>query len=662
MSARFASVLIANRGEIACRIIRAARAEGLRAIAAYSDADAEALHARLADAAVRIGPAPAAQSYLSIENLVAAAKAAGAEAVHPGYGFLAESADFAEACAAAGLVFVGPPPRAIRAMADKGAAKARMEAAGVPCAPGYHGPDQSPIRFAEEAERIGYPLMVKACAGGGGRGLRVVRARDELEAALKSARGEAETAFGDGRLLIECALLGARHVEVQILGDERGTIVHLGERDCSIQRRHQKLIEESPSPAVSPALRDAIGAAAVRAAAAVGYVGAGTVEFLLDDSVDAVADRVGRAQRARLQGRFYFLEMNTRIQVEHPVTECVTGLDLVRLQLHVAQGRPLPFRQSDVVLRGHAIEARLYAEDAAAGFLPASGRILSLRLPEGEGVRVDGGVESGSLVPSDYDSLLAKTIAFGADREQARRRLVSALQGVFVAGVPTNRDALVAALEAPEFVAGKATNSFVPTAPGAVAPTLETIALAALLFVQSGGPSEPTASWRASPLRLAADGVEYRAAVRRQGDDWVVSLPSATIALRLLSPTRGEARILSDGVVRHAAHARDADELWLDFDGVCRRFVDLTYAPPTRRNEEADGAVRAPVSGVVVGVEAKAGDRVRRGQTLAIVESMKMHYAIVAPIDGVVAEANAVAGRPAEQRALLFAIRAAGEP
>ena len=331
MSARFSSVLVANRGEIACRIIRAARAEGLRAVAVYSDADADALHVRLADAAVRIGPAAAAQSYLSIDALIAAAKAAGAEAVHPGYGFLAESADFAERCAAAGLVFVGPPPSAMRAMGDKSAAKALMMAAGVPCAPGYHGEDQSEARFAEESRHIGYPLMVKASAGGGGRGMRVVREPEALKAALHSARAEAESAFGDGRLLLERALLGARHVEIQVFGDEHGAIVHLGERDCSIQRRHQKLIEESPSPAVSPELRARMGAAAVQAARAVGYVGAGTVEFLLAGD-----------------GSFYFLEMNTRIQVEHPVTECVTGIDLVRLQFQVAQGRALPFGQSDV--------------------------------------------------------------------------------------------------------------------------------------------------------------------------------------------------------------------------------------------------------------------------------------------------------------------------
>ena len=362
-------------------IIRAARAEGLRTVAVFSDADAEALHVRLADGAVRIGPAPSQESYLSIDSLIAAAKAGGAEAVHPGYGFLAENAGFAEACASAGLVFVGPPPAAIRAMGDKAAAKALMEAAGVPCVPGYHGDEQSPARFAEEAERIGYPVIVKASAGGGGRGMRIVRERSELVAALSAASAEAEAAFGDGRLILERALAGARHVEIQVFGDERGSLVHLCERDCSIQRRHQKLIEEAPSPVMTPELRASMGAAAVKAAEAVFYVGAGTVEFLLASD-----------------GWFYFLEMNTRIQVEHPVTECVTGVDCVRLQFQIAEGRPLPFDQSDVALRGHAIEARLYAEDPAADFLPSTGRIAAWRAPEGDGVRVDCGVETGATV------------------------------------------------------------------------------------------------------------------------------------------------------------------------------------------------------------------------------------------------------------------------
>ena len=446
MSARFSSVLVANRGEIACRILRAAREEGLRTIAVFSDADAAAPHVRLADRRVRVGSSAPAQSYLSIGALIDAAKATGAEAVHPGYGFLAENADFAEACASAGLVFVGPPPAAIRAMGDKSAAKAKMEAAGVPCAPGYHGDDQSVSRFAQEAGRIGYPVMVKATAGGGGRGMRIVREPEALAAAFAAARSEAENAFGDGRLLIERALLGARHVEVQVFGDEQGRIVHLGERDCSIQRRHQKVIEEAPSPAVSPELRAAMGAAAVKAAAAVGYVGAGTVEFLLDSP--------STEGRTKGDPRFYFLEMNTRIQVEHPVTECVAGVDLVRLQFRVAQGERLPFAQDDVALRGHAIEARLYAEDPAADFLPSIGRLAAWRPANGEGVRIDAGVETGSAVTPFYDSMLAKIVASGASREEARLRLLRALEATFVAGVVTNRDFLARRAERPEFVEG----------------------------------------------------------------------------------------------------------------------------------------------------------------------------------------------------------------
>ena len=642
MSARFSSVLIANRGEIACRIIRAAREEGLSAIAVFSDADAKALHVRLADRAIRIGPSSPGQSYLSIGALIDAAKATGAEALHPGYGFLAENADLAEACAAAGLAFVGPPSAAIRAMGDKSAAKARMATAGVPCVPGYHGAGQSLRRFAEEAARIGYPIMVKAAAGGGGRGMRIVRAPETLDAALRVARAEAESAFGDGSLLLERALLSARHVEVQVFGDEHGAIIHLGERDCSIQRRHQKVIEEAPSPAVSPALRDAMGSAAVKAAAAVGYVGAGTVEFLLDRDE-----------------RFYFLEMNTRIQVEHPVTECVTGVDLVRLQFRVAQGEPLPFAQADLALSGHAIEARLYAEDPAADFLPSNGTLAAWRAPAGEGVRVDAGVENGSAVTPFYDSMLAKIIAHGATREEARLRLLRALERTFVAGVVTNRDFLIETLRRPEFVEGRATTTFVGEAPFApAAPSRKAIALAAILFVERGSPPSPTAEWRAAPLRLAFDSVERRVSVRRRGQETLFAIDGDDFAFESVAfgDGDGEARYGIDGVVFRAAYARDGDDLWLDVDGVCRRFIDRTYAPPRLKEADADGAVRSPVSGVVVSVEANAGDAVKRGEVLATVEAMKMQYAILAPIDGVVAEAHAVAGRQTHARALLFAI------
>jgi geranyl-CoA carboxylase alpha subunit len=576
---------------------------------------------------------------------MAAARATGAEAVHPGYGFLAESADFAESCAAAGLVFVGPPPVAIRAMGDKAAAKARMEAAGVPCAPGYHGDDQGFARFAKEAGRIGFPVMVKASAGGGGRGMRIVGDVGELEAALRSAAAEAQNAFGGGRLLLEQALLGARHIEVQVFGDEQGAIVHLGERDCSIQRRHQKLIEEAPSPAVSSELRVVMGAAAVKAAAAVGYVGAGTVEFLLADG-----------------GRFYFLEMNTRIQVEHPVTECVTGVDLVRLQFQVAQGRPLPFVQGDVAIRGHAIEARLYAQDPYADFAPSTGRILAWRLfaDRRASASTPGRKRLGRF--THYDSLLAKIIAFGADREEARQKLIAALESVFVAGVTTNRDYLIDALRSRVFTRGEATTAFIAAAPPrATRPSRQAVALGSIHFVEGGGRPTPTASWRESPLRLSVDGVEVRTTVRRQGDDWIATIDGASVAIRVLSRSDEGVRFSCDGVVRSAPYARDGDSLWLVFEGACRHFVDRTYAPPELKDAQSDGAVRSPVSGVIVAVEAMAGDHVRRGQALATVEAMKMQYSILSPIEGVITHAAAAQGGQTQARELLFVIVADGE-
>jgi geranyl-CoA carboxylase alpha subunit len=645
VSSRFSSVLIANRGEIACRIIRAVHAEGFRAIAVYSDADADSLHVRLADAAVRIGPAAPAQSYLSVAGVIAAAKAAGAEAVHPGYGFLAENADFAQSCLDAGLVFIGPPPQAMRAMGDKSAANLRMIEAGVPTAPGYHGDDQSARRFALEAERIGFPLMIKASAGGGGRGMRIVHAAQELEPALRAACAEAQSAFGDGRLLMERALIGARHVEVQVFGDEHGTIVHMGERDCSIQRRHQKIIEESPSPAVSPELRSRMGEAAVRAAAAVGYVGAGTVEFLLDD-----------------KRQFYFLEMNTRIQVEHPVTEAVTGIDLVRLQFRVAQGEPLPFAQDEIRTTGHAIEARLCAEDASANFMPATGEILAWRPGAGEGVRVDHGLCEGTIVTPYYDSMLAKIIAHGEDREQARRRLLRALEDTLVAGIVSNRDFLIAALKQPEFVAGAATTSFISAMPATVliVPPPDAVALAALLYAENGGPAAPSAPWRRTLLRLEANGSEVRVAIHRDCGTWTADIGGEAHELRLIHREATEVRFVSGGLAARASYVRWGDRLKLNIDGVGHDFVDRTYAPPGRDADEADGAVRSPVSGVLVGVDARTGDSVRRGQALATVEAMKMQYVILAPIDGLIVAGPGGPGSQIAARATLFEIKAFG--
>ncbi|RLB57837.1 MAG: 3-methylcrotonyl-CoA carboxylase, partial [Deltaproteobacteria bacterium] len=436
-------ILIANRGEIAVRVIRTARRLGYRTVAVHSSADEAAAHVVAADEAVLIGPPPASESYLASDKIIAAACDTGAEAVHPGYGFLAENADFARACVAAGLTFIGPTVAAIELMGNKRAAKAKLLEAGVPCVPGYQGADQSDGVLAVEAQRIGYPVMVKAAAGGGGRGMRLVSTAGELGEALQAARTEAEGAFGSSELLLEKAVVEPRHVELQIFGDTHGNVVHLGERDCSVQRRHQKVIEESPSPAVNDDLRRRMGAAAVEAARACGYVGAGTVEFLLDRD-----------------GAFHFLEMNTRLQVEHPVTELVTGVDLVEWQLRVAAGEPLPLGQADIAINGHAIEARVYAEDPARGFLPQTGEVLVWRLPAETDVRVDHAVVEGGSISPHYDPMIAKLIAHGATRADASRKLVAALRDTTLFGVVTNKAFLANICEHPQFAAGNATTAF----------------------------------------------------------------------------------------------------------------------------------------------------------------------------------------------------------
>ena len=444
MNAKFHVILVANRGEIAVRVIRTAKALGYRTVAVYSDADIDAPHVRLADAAACIGPAPVGESYLVIENILRAAKESGADAIHPGYGFLSENATFAEACAKAGLVFIGPTPDAIEIMGNKAEAKRRMMVAGVPCVPGYEDKDQADTAFIAAAEAIGFPVMVKAAAGGGGRGMRLVDKAVDLPNALTAARSEAESAFGSGELILEKAIVRPRHVEIQVFADHDGHTIHLGERDCSVQRRHQKVIEEAPCPVMTDDLRAAMGAAAVEAAKSIGYRGAGTVEFLLTED-----------------GAFYFLEMNTRLQVEHPVTEMVTGLDLVALQIQVAEGRPLGIAQADVTLTGHAIEARLYAEDTAQDFLPAAGDIDLWQPAEGEGVRVDSGVASGQSVSPFYDPMIAKVIAHGPTRDIARRKLAQALADTAVFGLTTNKRFLIECLENDSFADGGATTAFI---------------------------------------------------------------------------------------------------------------------------------------------------------------------------------------------------------
>ena len=479
----FRKILIANRGEIACRVILTARAKGYRTVAVYSDADVDARHVAMADEAVNIGPAPAGESYLAMDRILAAAARSGADAVHPGYGFLSENARFAQACRDAGLVFIGPSPDAIRMMGDKSEAKRRMIAAGVPCIPGYQGEDQSDERMIAEADTVGYPVMVKAAAGGGGRGMRLVHAAADLPTALRSARSEATNAFGDGRLLLERAVIQPRHVEIQVFGDSHGHVVHLGERDCSIQRRHQKVVEEAPSPAVDADLRSRMGAAAVLAAQTIDYVGAGTVEFLLD------RDKC-----------FYFLEMNTRLQVEHPVTELVTGLDLVAMQLDVASGKHLPVCQDDVTLRGHAIEVRLYAEDPANLFLPQTGSVKVWQPSTADGVRIDGGIGTGSEISAYYDPMIAKIIAWGQDRDEARRRLAAAVADTIILGVVTNKEFLGRILDAPLFADGQATTAFIETEfPDGFTPSPApdfAWPLAAAFLADRQGPDWQSATWR----------------------------------------------------------------------------------------------------------------------------------------------------------------------
>ncbi|MGK6323932.1 acetyl/propionyl/methylcrotonyl-CoA carboxylase subunit alpha [Sphingomonas sp. DT-51] len=593
------SLLIANRGEIACRVIRTARALGVRTVAVYSDADAAALHVRLADTAVRLGPAPARDSYLRGELILAAARATGAAAIHPGYGFLSENADFAAAVIEAGLTWVGPDPASIRAMGLKDAAKQRMIAAGVPVTPGYLGEDQSPERLADEAARVGYPVLIKAVAGGGGKGMRRVDDPADFAAALGSCRREAAAAFGDERVLIERYILAPRHIEVQVFGDRHGQVVHLFERDCSLQRRHQKVIEEAPAPGMDAATRAAVCDAAVRAARAVDYVGAGTIEFIADASAGLRADRV------------WFMEMNTRLQVEHPVTEAITGVDLVEWQLRVASGEPLPLRQDELAIRGHAIEARLYAEDPARGFLPSTGALIAFR--PGAGVRVDTGVEQGATISPHYDPMIAKLIAQADTRDAARARLGAALAQTQVWPVRTNAGFLARALDHADFAAGAVDTGLIERAGAALMPRER--------------PSE-------AALTAAARALTSRAPVP---------------GFRLNAPPRCTAAFLLDGSPVEVTLAGDA------MAGEQREQVLITeagqtYALTSFRAASAgggaagDGAILAPMPGRVIAVEVTAGERVRAGQRLVTLEAMKMEHSLSAPFDGVVAALDVAVG------------------
>ena len=606
------SLLIANRGEIARRIIRTARRLGVRTIAVFSEADAQAPHVREADAAVCIGPAPAAESYLRGEAIIAAAKAEGAQAIHPGYGFLSENAAFAEAVTAAGLVWVGPPPAAIRAMGLKDAAKRLVAEAGAPVTPGYLGEDQSEARLKLEADRIGYPVLIKAVAGGGGKGMRKVEAAEAFAAALESARREARAAFGDDKVLLETYVSRPRHIEVQVFGDASGQVVHLFERDCSLQRRHQKVIEEAPAPGMSAAVRRVVCEAAVKAAGAVGYVGAGTVEFIADASEGLRADRI------------WFMEMNTRLQVEHPVTEAVSGVDLVEWQLRVASGEPLPLSQDEIRLDGHAIEARLYAENPASGFLPSTGRLVHFRLPDGA-VRVDGGVEQGGEITAFYDPMIAKLIAHAPTRTEAAARLAAACRAVEVWPVKTNAGFLARCLGHADFVAGQVDTSFIEARLADLIPPAEPST--EVLQAAAAARIEEAQAGAASPW-TALTGFRLNGAPVRQV---VLQHDGRSLAVELASSPPTAA------VVRHGGQL-------VAFEAGQAFAFGAQDAGDGEDAGGGDGVVRSPMPGRIVAVQAAAGQAVSRGDPLITLEAMKMEHVLTAPFDALVADVLAGAG------------------
>jgi 3-methylcrotonyl-CoA carboxylase alpha subunit len=644
----FASVLIANRGEIACRVARTARRLGLRTIAVYSEADADAPHVRLCDEAYLIGPAPARESYLSSDKLLAAAKESGAACIHPGYGFLSENAEFAEACAQAGIVFVGPPPAAIRAMGLKDRAKALMSEAGVPVVPGYHGDQQDDTFLKRKAYEIGYPVLIKAVAGGGGKGMRLVERHADFDAAIAAARREAASAFGDDRVLIEKYITAPRHIEIQIFADKRGNAVHLYERDCSLQRRHQKVIEEAPAPGMTDDLRARMGAAAVAAAKAVGYAGAGTVEF--------IADGAGGLKR----DGFWFMEMNTRLQVEHPVTEAVTGFDLVEWQFRIAAGERLPVtNQNEIPLRGHAVEARVYAEDPERGFLPSTGKLVALSFPEGDGLRVDSGVEQGGEISPFYDPMIAKVIAHAQTREAALDRLGAALDRTIVAGPRTNLAFLSALCRSPDFRNGVFDTGYIAhhhdelglNASGidaAAAARGAAHLIARARAMPAADPEAPSSPWDiADGFQLSGPRVTTAPIVVNGGPELAV-LDFAGGAVRV---TVQGAEADPDAMLIESANAvfvlrggRQTQVSLADFEA-----VDADHGA-------GDGTVRAPMHGKLLAVLVSKGEAVTKGHRLAIIEAMKMEHAIVASRDGVVMDIAVVAGAQVAEGARILDI------
>jgi 3-methylcrotonyl-CoA carboxylase alpha subunit len=620
------SLLIANRGEIACRVIRTARRMGIRTVAVYSDADAKALHVRMADEAVHIGPSPARESYLVGDKIIAAAKATKAEAIHPGYGFLSENAGFAQAVIDAGLIWVGPKPDSIRAMGLKDAAKKLMAEAGVPVTPGYLGENQDPAHLKKEAGAIGYPVLIKAVAGGGGKGMRRVDAAKDFDDALESCKREAASSFGDDRVLIEKCILSPRHIEVQVFGDSHGNAVHLFERDCSLQRRHQKVIEEAPAPGMDEATREAVCGAAVRAAKAVNYEGAGTIEFIADASEGLKPDRI------------WFMEMNTRLQVEHPVTEEITGQDLVEWQLRVASGERLPKTQDELSINGHAIEARLYAEDPAKGFLPSVGRLEHFDL--GDEGRIEAGVEEGDAISPFYDPMIAKLVARGDDRAEAIGELAAILDEVEVWPVRTNAAFLFNAVLQPDFGQGKIDTGFIETHLAELVPDAE--------------PDE--AIWRGAAAVALANDEDEKPLAELAGFR-LNAAPSTRVVLRRGS----EARTVSsdDGEFAAVSGFRDDERVVVFYEGQAYEFALGSRGTGTTHGLH-DGEIEAPMPGKVTAVEVAQGDKVAKGQRLLTLEAMKMEHALTAPFDGTVAELTASAGDQVREGQML--VKIAAEP
>ena len=648
----FRKILVANRGEIACRVIATAQRLGIRTVAVYSDADRAARHVRLADEARRIGPASARESYLSIAAVIEAAHSAGAEAIHPGYGFLSENAAFASACKAAGIVFIGPSAEAIAAMGDKAAAKALMEKAGVPLVPGYHGDNQDPAFLAGQAAQIGFPVLIKASAGGGGKGMRVVNKANEFDAALTGAKREAAAAFGDERVLIERYLQRPRHIEIQVFGDPHGNIVHLFERDCSVQRRHQKVLEEAPAPGMTQARRREMGEAAVAAARSIRYTGAGTVEFI-----------------AEQDGRFYFMEMNTRLQVEHPVTEMITGLDLVEWQLRVAAGEPLPCKQDELAIHGHAIEARIYAEDPARGFLPQTGRIAHLAFPAASGtVRIDTGIESGAEISPHYDPMIAKLVVWGANRDAALAGLRAALGETEIAGPRTNvgflqRVATSAAFTQAALDTGlieRNRDALFPTTDGMPRELLAGAAYAELVLEEgaaraqahaSGDPHSPwhaVDGWRLNEdshhdFVFLEDALVHTVRVRFLPQEMRIEIDGKDHAFDGEQLADGRMLVRLDGSTFKLRAVRDGSVWHLFCGGAYRRFALRDELHGLDEDAES-GSLAAPMPGKVIAVMAKVGDRVSKGSPLLVLEAMKMEHTITAPADGLVKDVRCAPG------------------